>query len=156
MPDSPCCCESNPIEFRYAGSDPGRHGAGNSTASVVSGTRRWRVRAISPYLETGNVQALLTTWNLQGRAHCPVCAQVPALDEADCKSVQPNRVFLALQGWFHRVCRDGRTSWNAVSHFAGGRAKCDLNIKTCGMPDSSIQLVPSINFDHLKCRLETP
>ena len=29
-------------------------------------------------------------------------------------------------------------------------AKCDLNIKTCGMPDSSIQLVPSINFDHLK------
>ena len=73
MPDSPCCCESNPIEFRYAGSDPGRHGAGNSTASVVSGTPHWRVRAISPYLETGNVQALLTTWNLQGRAHCPVC-----------------------------------------------------------------------------------
>ena len=73
MPDSPCCCESNPIEFRYAGSDPGRHGAGNSTASVVPGTRRWRVRAISPYLETGNVQALLTTWNLQGRAHRPVC-----------------------------------------------------------------------------------
>ena len=73
MPDSPCCCKSNPIEFRYAGSDPGRHGAGNSTASVVSGTRRWQVRAISPYLETGNVQALLTTWNLQGRAHCPVC-----------------------------------------------------------------------------------
>jgi len=36
-----------------------------------------------------------------------VCAQVPALDEADFKSVQPNRVFLALQGWFHRVCRDG-------------------------------------------------
>jgi hypothetical protein len=73
MPDSPCCCESTPIEFRYAGSDPGRHGAGNSTASVVSGTLHWRVRAISPYLETGNVQALLTTWNLQGRAHCPVC-----------------------------------------------------------------------------------
>jgi hypothetical protein len=45
------------------------------------------------------------------------------------------------------------TSWNAVTHFAGGRAKCDLNIKTCGIPDSSIQLVPSINFDHLKCRL---
>ena len=139
MPDSPCCCESNPIEFRYAGSDPGRHGAGNSTASVVSGTRRWQVRVISPYLETGNVQALLTTWNLQGRAHRPVCV-LKCLrwmkQTMKAYTAQPRFPCLA-----RLVSQDvqRRTSWNAVSHFAGGRAKCDLNIKTCGIPDSSIQ-----------------